>query len=488
MSRSLSLFLFSLILLGLLGCSIASAQDEPPLPKGLESEERSSAGEPDLPPGLSSPGKDAEGEPALPMGLGEESTPAKLKAVEPKAQGLPLDLSGFWEARLGMRVREDRYEKDLSIGETRLQLETERTWGKTGAKITADLLYDAIPNDHTLRLEEGRGFVDLREASLVFSPASFMDVKAGRQILTWGTGDLIFINDLFPKDWNSFFIGRDEEYLKAPSDAIKASLFNDLANIDLIYTPKFDSDRFIDGGRISYYNNSLGRLAGRDAIVETEKPDNWLNDSEMAVRFYRNLKGYELALYGYRGFWKSPAGTDPLTGKSLFPDLIVYGASARGGILRGIGNIEFGYYDSEDDQTGSDPLLRNSEFRFLVGYEQEVAQDFTMGLQYYLEHIADYGEYIRTLPAGAPPADEDRQVITIRLTKMLMNQNLKLSLFTYYSPSDVDAYLRPKAHYKIDDHWSIEAGGNLFTGEDEHTFFGQFKENTNVYSGIRYGF
>ncbi len=74
-------------------------------------------------------------------------------------------------------------------------------------------------------LDSGDGAFDLREASLVFSPSADTDVKVGRQILTWGTGDLVFINDLFPKDWVSFFIGRDVEYLKAPSDALKVSAF-----------------------------------------------------------------------------------------------------------------------------------------------------------------------------------------------------------------------------------------------------------------------
>jgi hypothetical protein len=69
-----------------------------------------------------------------------------------------------------------------------------------------------------------------------------------------------------------------------------------------------------------------------------------------------------------------------------------------------------------------------------------------------------------------------------------MNQNLTLSLFTFYSPSDEDAYLRPKIQYKIDDHWSAEIGGNIFVGEEDHTFFGQFEKNTNVYGGVRYSF
>ncbi|MBW2029063.1 MAG: hypothetical protein JRJ31_08305 [Deltaproteobacteria bacterium] len=79
-------------------------------------------------------------------------------------------------------------------------------------------------------------------------------------------------------------------------------------------------------------------------------------------------------------------------------------------------------------------------------------------------------------------------MMTVRLTKLLMNQNLTLSLFAFYSPSDSDACLRPKVHYKVTDHWSAEAGGNWFLGSSDQTFFGQFEDNSNVYSAIRYGF
>ena len=102
---------------------------------------------------------------------------------------------------------------------------------------------------------------------------------------------------------------------------MKVSLFSELANLDFVYTPRFDPDRFIDGGRISYFNTTLGRLAGRDAIIEVDTPDEWFADDEIAVRLYRNVRGYELAAYGYSGFWKSPAGFDPMTGEATYPSL-----------------------------------------------------------------------------------------------------------------------------------------------------------------------
>ena len=225
---------------------------------------------------------------------------------------------------------DDPHQRDLSIAETRLQLEAEKYFKGVTLRLTGDFLYDDLDDDRSVDLESGEGAFDLREASLVFSPSADTDVKLGRQILTWGTGDLVFINDLFPKDWVSFFIGRDVEYLKAPSDALKVSAFSSWANLDLVYTPRFDADRFIDGRRLSFFNTGQGRLTGRNAVVLADRPADAFEDDEWAARLYRNLGAYEVALYGYDGFWKSPAGADPASGRARFPPLSVLGASLRG--------------------------------------------------------------------------------------------------------------------------------------------------------------
>ncbi len=401
---------------------------------------------------------------------------------------LPLDVHGFWETRFGTRLQDDDHERRVSLGETRLQLDLSKDMDLGSLRIRSDFIYDDVDRTRSIDLEEGKGVVDLREANLLLYPMDFLDLKLGRQILTWGTGDLLFLNDLFPKDWKSFLAGRDEEYLKAPSDALKASLFTDFFDMDLVYTPRFDPDRFISGERISYWNNQLGEISGRNAIVSADIPNDWFSDDEFALRIYKNIKGYEMALYGYIGYWKSPAGMDPDTMKATFPKLSVYGASIRGDFLKGIGNLEFAYYDSRQDRDGDDPFVRNSEIRFLAGYEQEIVTDFTIALQYYLEYMRDYSDYKNTLPEGIPLRDEDRHVTTMRLTRLLMNQNLTLSLFVFYSPSDTDLYIRPKISYKINDYWTTEIGGNVFFRENDSTFYGQFHKNSNIYMGLKYGF
>ena len=387
----------------------------------------------------------------------------------------PLEVHGFIELRGGMRTQNDPHAKDISVMDVRLQadLYTYMDWAEF--KFKGDMWADGVT-------EKGEG--DIREAWFFSRPYDFLDVKIGRQILTWGTGDLVFLNDLFPKDWQSYFIGRDSEYLKAPSDAAKISLFNQIANIDLVYTPQFDADRYITGEYISYWDAASPGHAGQDDVLLADKPGQWFEDDELAVRLYQNISNYEVSLYGYWGFWKRPGGQTS-SGTAIFPELNVYGASIRGQVAGGIGNMELAYYDSTDDAGGDDPLIDNSEMRYVVGYSRDLAMDLNASLQYYVEQLLDYDAYTDSL-SGSPKRDELRHVITLQLTQLLMNQTLALSLSGYYSPSDEDAYVRPKISYDLTDRITLETGANIFIGKADHTFFGQFENNTNIYAAVRY--
>ncbi|GAB6905080.1 conserved exported hypothetical protein [Desulfosarcina cetonica] len=387
----------------------------------------------------------------------------------------PVDVHGFLEMRGGTRTRDDPEARDISVMEVRLQADlfTYTDWAEF--KFKGDVWADGVT-------EKGEG--DVREAWVFSRPSGFLDLKIGRQVLTWGTGDLVFLNDLFPKDWQSYFIGRDSEYLKAPSDAAKISLFTELANLDLVYTPRFDPDRYITGEYISYWDVAAAGHAGRNDIIHADRPDRWFEDDELAVRLYRNISNYELAVYGYWGFWKRPGG-QTVSGTAIFPELNVYGASIRGQVAGGIGNLELAYYDSAEDSGGGDPLIDNSEIRYVVGYTRDLAMDLNASLQYYVEQLLDYGAYEESL-SGIPARDAFRHVITLQITQLLMNQTLALSLSGYYSPSDKDTYLRPKISYDFTDSIILETGANIFMGEVDHTFFGQFENNTNVYAAVRY--
>jgi hypothetical protein len=172
----------------------------------------------------------------------------------------------------------------------------------------------------------------------------------------------------------------------------------------------------------------------------------------------------------------------------FYPALSVYGISAQGQAMGGVLSFEGGYYDSRDDNSGANPTITNSEARLLLGYQKQLSEDFTIGLQYYAEVMMDFDAYERTLPGVSTPKKRYRDTITLRLTRFLDHQSWMLSLFAFYSPAEQDYLLQPNVIYKISDAFSATLGANLFGGNNRTTFLGQFDRNDNLYLNLRYDF
>ena len=405
---------------------------------------------------------------ALDLAVAAMLVPAGVQAEE-------LPFHGFLEAAAGSRVVEDHAaDDDIVLSEARFQVDVLRDADLGSLQFRADFVHDTV---------EGRSLIDVREANIVLTPFESVDLKVGRQVLTWGTGDLVFLNDLFPKDWQSFFIGRDDEYLKKPSDAVRVTWFGDSLSLDVAWVPVFEPDGFISGERISYWNGMAGRRFGPgDPEIDPEAPDRTLGNGAVAARLFGTVGQWETALYGYRGRWGQPKAvrftrSGPV---AYFPRLEAWGASVRGALFGGIANAEFAWYRSLDDKGGNDPNVPNSQLRGLVGFSHELVRDQTLGLQAYLERAVQYPDVGFT--------DQNRWWLTARYTGLFLQQNLTLSLFAFYSPTEDDAYLRPKVSYKLSDEILLMAGGNVFLGAHDPTFFGQFEDNTNVYARVRYSF
>jgi len=401
-----------------------------------------------------------------------------------------LEWHGFLEGGYGLRTTDapgfTDY-KDYTLQEVRAQLRLSSYGDRGEVFVRLDVLHDQVIDDDTT--------LELREGFLRFSTFwDKLDVKVGRQALTWGTGDLLFINDLFPKDWVSFFIGREDQYLKAPADAVRLGLFGLPFDVDIVLTPEFTPDRVPSNRRLQATTPSWLTPSGMPPL----EPADALKDGELAMRFSRYVGNIDVALYLYNGYFKAPRGLlghfdwrGRISGRFFYPELSVYGASARGSGLGGVLWGEAGYYDSRQDKDGSDPFVPNSSFRFLGGFERQLYTDFNLGLQFYGEWMMDHDEYAKyaaILFPGSSEQDELRQILTLRLEKLLHYQTMRLSLFTFYSPTDEDAYMRGMASYRLSDEVEVSLGGNLFVGENNQTQFGQVDKNDNVYTRLRYNF
>lgn len=367
---------------------------------------------------------------------------------------------------------------DLKWAEERAQLKAEAQKESVRLFLKADVFYDHIDKNAE---------VELREAYLDLTRERW-DLRAGRQIITWGLGDLIFINDVFPKDYEAFFSGRPLEYLKKGVDAVKAGFYPDMASFELVVIPFFEPNNFPDANRFWMFDPMPG-VTDRTEV----EPASTLKNTEVALRVYRDIAGFDTSLYLYKGFNREPSMVpDSLSSPSrielVYPELAVYGMSLQRSALGGVAGFEAGYYDSLDDRSGSDPLIPNSQTRFLFSYQRQVIEDLSITVQYYGEYMHDYSEYERTRIVSFPKKPRYRDLTTLRLTYLLLHQNMRLQWFSFWSPTDRDYLFNPEARYNFSDNFWAAIGVNIFGGKEDTTQFGSLDKNDNLYVQARYEF
>ncbi|MGD2217507.1 MAG: hypothetical protein PVJ64_12160, partial [Gemmatimonadales bacterium] len=255
--------------------------------------------------------------------------------VAAQGQGSDWPFHGFFQVNWSVRTtgagRAGLLSRDFLLGEARLQLEFEQfsESGIAGFLAKVDLFHDALSERADLELREG--YVDFL--------ASPVALRLGRQIITWGVGDLIFINDVFPKDYVAFFSGRPLQYLKVGVDGLKLDVTSRLVSAELVLIPWFEPDRVPAPDRFVLFEPFP------DLPPVERRPALRLSNGEVAIRVYRRLAGADVSLYAYRGFYGSPAPQpvgDPEPDRLLlrFPRLNVYGASLERAGMGGVVSAE----------------------------------------------------------------------------------------------------------------------------------------------------
>jgi hypothetical protein len=124
----------------------------------------------------------------------------------------------------------------------------------------------------------------------------------------------------------AFFSGRSMEYLKIGVDSVKLGIYPNLASLELVVIPKFKPNNY-PSSKIFWMYDPMPEITNR----ETKSPDN----IEIAVRAYRDIKGFDVSIYFYRGFFRQPSmvpGTFTMPSKLtlFYPEFSEYGAEPSG--------------------------------------------------------------------------------------------------------------------------------------------------------------
>ncbi len=390
--------------------------------------------------------------------------------LDPEPSGVVVH--GFAEGAFGSRVAAvpgSRGHLTLAEARARLDVSHERQWAR-GA-LVVDVVADQITNEVS---------PELREATVHAQITPWWEFGGGRRVITWGTGDLVFLNDLFPKDYVSFFVGRASEFYKAPVTHLRSGWFSSVVNVDLVWMPVPEPDVTPDGRRLSPYSPSLGRgLEPQDTVAPRPVPRR-LSHSEVAARVHSTTAGVEWALYGYVGHTKQATAWDSTAMQPLYSRLRAYGASLRLPLLGGVTSLEGAYYDVPDEQRSDVSNADRSELRGLAAYDHELVSWLTAGVQYYTEWRQDE-------PSSMARSPDGKHWVTCRLTGRTDDAVASLGAFAMFSVTDGDRHLRVDASYRLTDGFTTTLGVNLMDGPRDGRF-GPLRDDSNVYLRARYAF
>lgn len=346
----------------------------------------------------------------------------------------------------------------------RVLLEGRTTW--LAATLRADLWNDvSLANT---RAETNEAFLDL----LGIGQGS---LRVGRQVVTWGTGEYLYVNDIFPKNYDRFFRGHSFDALKDAVDGMKAGWSFESADVELVVSrPRPDH---MPEGR---------RYVGASAMPIESLPQEQ-SGTDVALKMSTRLSSFDVA--GYAGRYRSRTQSIAMAGAGPTREgapVSHVGASVTGNVAGGVVWAEVAHLSLDVIPGNMNRFAAGSRVKTLLGYSRELSTDVTATAQIQTEHDTDRQAYVQSLAPGVRPLKRDRVLGHLRVHARLVNQTVGLGLQGFFG-QEGDRHINPFASYTPLDGLNFELGANLFYGRAD-TQYGALSDDSNVYLSARYSY
>ncbi len=372
---------------------------------------------------------------------------------------------------------------NLAIAQQTLDLSFEKMGNKSAFKVNPVIyLYDV----DSLNLK-------LRELYMDFFFKRF-DLRIGKQQVVWGKADGVFITDIVsPLDLREFLLP-DFYEIRRGIIASKLNYYTGNSTIELIWVPVFTPNEWPQPGSIWYIEPAFPvkpefNYSRSDITAGIKNSEVFLKYASLGPKIDFELMGAYTwddnpSLFTIKEF-DTLGGHPALNKLEIFPEynrLVVGGGSfsteIKGVILRGEGAYYYGKYFQTTDALADGSLTEKDYLHYLIGADFSIG-DVKLSSQVIQETILDYDDPILR--------KQNITTMTFLAQYDLFRETLHLELFTYLGITNEDALIRPKITYDLDDGFSVLVGANVFTGNTDGRF-GQYKDNSMIYTKLKYSF
>lgn len=355
--------------------------------------------------------------------------------------------------------------------------------------------YGSIDFYHTpgqTSIDLWEGYVDLY--------GSFYDLRIGKQIVTWGTGDNINPTD----NLNPWDLGRKTPFSepaekKLPVNMVNAKFYlGGFTTLNAIWVPDFHPFRLPD---TSVWNMSRTLpqpttppnvlVTGFASPGDPIEPANTLENSEYALKFASTFAGVDFSASYFHGWENFPTlhpkmqidsvnaqgqGFATITPMQRYHSIDVLGGDFATSIA-GIGfRGELGYFMTEDTDE-EDPYISDPYLFYVFG------MDYTFRNGLYVNAQYSEGVYRKF---GIQADQGDDRMVNLGFTYDVNDYN-SMEIGSMYLIEDENYVLQPKYIRTIGNAVDLTVGAFIIGGNSaEH--FGAFRSNDLVYAELEYSF
>ena len=365
-------------------------------------------------------------------------------ALAQDEDSLRVGVKGFVDTYHAVRTESPN---DWMSSRSRVRGEVTLEKGHTGAYVSANLVHNAILKDRS-------GF-QLREAYAYYSD-SHWDVRAGRQIITWGVADALRLTDIIsPMDYTEF-LAQDYDDIRIPVGGLRLRYSREKWSAELVAIPV---SSFFELPTDAENPWSVGPLPIGD------EPSHKLYNMEYGGRLSFFLSGIDFSLSALHTWNKQPVFCN---GVGEYRRMTMLGADCSIPVGQFVVRGEFAEYLDEVQTFG-----RAAASNALMGLDWYAGNDWSLSAQYAHKYVSS-GEHRNT------------GLATLRISKELLHNTLALQTFAYVDVTNGGIYNRLSADYALNDQLHAILGYDFFHGD--RGSFAVYDKNSEVFVKLKYSF
>lgn len=357
---------------------------------------------------------------------------------------LRVNVKGFVDTYHAVRCEQPN---DWMSSRTRLRGEVTIEKGNTGAYVSVNLIHNAILKDRS-------GF-QLREAYAYYSDVHW-DVRAGRQIITWGVADALRLTDIIsPMDYTEF-LAQDYDDIRIPVGALRLRYSREKWCFEAVAIPVSSFFELPTDDKNPW---SVGPLPIGD------EPNRRLSNMEYGGRLLFFLSGIDFSFSALHTWNKMPVFCD---GIGQYRRMTMLGADVSVPVGKFVVRGEVAEYLDEAQTFG-----RAATTNALLGIDWSAGNDWSFSAQYSHKYITS-GD------------NRNSGLATFRISKELLHNTLALQSFAYVDVTNGGVYNRLSADYAINDQLHATIGYDYFHAD--RGMFTVYKKNSELFFKLKYSF